>query len=145
MSGDGVNKPQAISFPSFKGNNINPATNTSRILVVDDEKFNCDIILGFLMLLGLKNRHQRTAFAYNGEQAVAQVQQAIDQGDPTRFKLILMDCNMPFMDGYQATKNIRRLTQGLPQEDQPKIFAVTGHVEDEYYTKAISAGMDQVY
>ena len=39
----------------------------SKILVVDDEKFNCDIIDGFLMILGYKNRHQMTVFAYNGE------------------------------------------------------------------------------
>ena len=38
-----------------------------KILVVDDEKFNCDIIDGFLMILGFTDRHRRTAFAYNGE------------------------------------------------------------------------------
>jgi len=44
------------------------------------------------------------------------------------FHLILMDCNMPFMDGYEATAKIRDLLfiEGLPQ---PIITAVTGHTE----------------
>lgn len=114
------------------------------ILVVDDEKFNCDIIFGFLMILGFKNRKELTKFAYNGEQAVAQVKQAIDEGDPDRFGLILMDCNMPFMDGYTATKKIRKLYANIGA-DQPKIIAITGHVEPEYVQKALGSGMDKVY
>jgi CheY-like chemotaxis protein len=58
-----------------------------------------------------------------------------------------MDCNMPFLDGYEATKRIRKLflTLDIPREQQPKIVAITGHVENEYVKKAISSGMDKVY
>ena len=114
------------------------------ILIVDDEKFNCDIIYGFLMILGFKNRKELTRFAYNGEQAVEQVKQAIHEGDPNRFGLIVMDCNMPFMDGYTATKKIRKLFESI-QAPQPKIVAITGHVEPEYVQKALESGMDNVY
>ena len=72
--------------------------------MVDDEKFNCDIIDGFLMVLGFENRQQRCEFAYNGEEAVKLVQKAIKENDPQRYSLILMDCNMPFLDGYEATR-----------------------------------------
>jgi CheY-like chemotaxis protein len=46
--------------------NLNRAT----ILIVDDEKFNCDIIYGFLMILGVPNRKEICEFAYNGQQAL---------------------------------------------------------------------------
>ena len=47
--------------------------NTRKILIVDDEKFNVDIIYGFLMILGVKNRSEIAEFAYNGEEAVERV------------------------------------------------------------------------
>lgn len=76
-----------------------------------------------------------------------EVQKAIEEEDPFRFQLILMDCNMPFLDGYEATKAIRRMFNNLsiPREQQPKIIAITGHVENEYVQKAIASGMDKVY
>ena len=45
-----------------KNTNLNRAT----ILICDDEKFNCDIIYGFLMILGVPNRKEVCEFAYNG-------------------------------------------------------------------------------
>ena len=83
--------------------------NVGKIMVVDDEKFNCDIIDGFLMILGFTQRSSMVEFAHNGEQAVKLIKNAIDDQDPYRFSLILMDCNMPFLDGYEATKRIRKL------------------------------------
>ncbi len=54
-----------------------------------------------------------------------------------------MDCQMPFMDGYEATDKIRDFiyNQGAPQ---PIISAVTGHTEQAYIERAINAGMNQV-
>jgi CheY-like chemotaxis protein len=57
------------------------------------------------------------------------------------FLLILMDCNMPIMDGYKATQEIREFiySKGLPQ---PIISAVTGHSEPKYIKRAIKCGMN---
>lgn len=100
-----------------------------------------------MMILGVVNRQDITSFAYNGELAVKAIQKAIEENDHTRYKLILMDCNMPFMDGYEATKKIRRMfaSIGVEREHQPKIYAITGHVESEYVTKALKYGMDKVF
>ena len=54
-----------------------------------------------------------------------------------------MDCNMPFMDGYEATDKIR---QYLFEKDilQPIIIGVTGHTEDSYIQRALDSGMNEV-
>lgn len=54
---------------------------------------------------------------------------------------------MPFLDGYEATKQIRNMYNKLeiPRASQPRIIAITGHVENEYIQKAIHSGMDKVF
>ena len=59
-----------------------------KILIADDEKFNCDIIYGFMLILGVKNRVECTDFAYNGEQAVTNIRIALQENDPYRYKII---------------------------------------------------------
>ena len=53
---------------------------------------------------------------------------------------------MPFMDGYDASIKMRDLwkSQGIPQENQPQIYAVTGHFEEQYIKKALIYGIDHV-
>ena len=59
------------------------------------------------------------------------------------YDLILMDCNMPILDGYQATSSIRTIihSTGLAQ---PMIIAVTGHIEDSYLLRALESGMNEL-
>ena len=68
----------------------------------------------------------------------------INKGENCSYELIFMDCNMPIMDGYQASEKIREYLyeKGL---EQPLIIAVTGHSEQQYVKKAIFSGMNQVF
>ena len=52
-----------------------------------------------------------------------------------------MDCQMPVMDGYQATKEIRKFFY-QKQLPQPIITAVTGHIEQKYIEKCHYYGMN---
>lgn len=69
------------------------------------------------MILNFENYRERIEFAYNGEDAIKKVRTAIQENDPYRFHLVLMDCNMPFLDGYEATKQIRKMFSelGIPR------------------------------
>ena len=83
--------------------------------------------------------------AYNGREAVEKVKKSVEahEGYECGFDLILMDCNMPFMDGYESTHEIRKYLYSL-RLDQPLIVAVTGHAEPAYVKRAIESGMNQV-
>jgi CheY-like chemotaxis protein len=67
---------------------------------------------------------------------------AIDEFMRLRPDLILMDCNMPVMDGFESTRRIRQLEQdhGLPMTP---IVAVTAHVLEEVRQQCFEAGMDE--
>ena len=104
-----------------------------KILIVDDQSFNIDAALIILNCgLGI-NTEETCDLAFNGKQALSMVEQNVLMNDNRKcsYELILMDCNMPGMDGFDTTKNIREY---LYSEDQmqPIISAVTGHVEQAY-------------
>ena len=87
--------------------------------------------------------------AFDGQEALDLVKrdvqrcQQMNRYNHCNFKLILMDCNMPVMDGYEATRCIRKFLhqEGIPQ---PIIVAVTGHSEQSYVERAINGGMNMV-
>mmetsp|Transcript_24881 Transcript_24881/g.38688 ORF Transcript_24881/g.38688 Transcript_24881/m.38688 type:complete len:282 (+) Transcript_24881:612-1457(+) len=114
-----------------------------RILIVDDEPFNVDSLQVVLQCalpqaVGLERRIDR---AYNGQEAVEQFKQAVE-GD-LRYTLVLMDCNMPKMDGYTATALIKQYARDVGAA-VPYVVAVTAHSEEKYVERCLESGMDFV-
>jgi osomolarity two-component system sensor histidine kinase TcsA len=73
-------------------------SSTKNLLVVEDNLINQKVMLGMLRTIGFKN----IGLASNGMEAVRMV-----RGKPAAYDIVLMDVNMPIMDGHQATKEIR--------------------------------------
>ena len=115
--------------------------------MVDDEQYNLEIFKAFFKILKMKDIDQRVTFCNDGEDSLKTIKDSAARGNPLEYSLILSDCSMPFMDGYEATKQMRQLwlDLGIRREEQPKIYAVTGHIEQRYIQKAMESGMDQVY
>jgi len=102
-----------------------------RILVADDNAINRQVIAAMLKKLDV------TAEIVD-DGAIAQ-QLSTEEG--VHFDVILMDCDMPGMDGYQATKLIRRYEHVSGRAKIP-IIALTAHALPEYRQRSLDAGMD---
>lgn len=106
--------PERI-IPNFIGKNI---------LLVEDQEINQEVALRWL-----QKTAAQIAVANNGQEAVLAVEK-------TKFDLILMDIQMPVMDGYTATKIIKHIQPELP------IIALSAAVLAQDRIRAYQAGMD---
>ncbi|WP_054899905.1 ATP-binding protein [Pseudomonas sp. NBRC 111131] len=97
-----------------------------RVLLVEDNPVNQSVIEAMLRSLGLE-----VSVAHDGAQAVEQVSQQ-------HFAAILMDCRLPQVDGYEATRRIRR----LPNGGQLPIIALTANALQGDRERCMAAGMD---
>lgn len=115
-------KPYASAVYDFHG---------ARILLAEDNAINREIACELL-----KMAHLVTDCASNGEEAVAMLS-ASKEGE---YRLILMDIQMPVMNGYEAAKSIR----AMERKDAKRIpiFAMTANAYSEDVTHALSCGMD---
>jgi signal transduction histidine kinase/ligand-binding sensor domain-containing protein/DNA-binding response OmpR family regulator len=106
----------------------NPRHNPrGRVLVVDDNEANRKVALLQLQGLGYS-----AVAAENAEEAMASL-----AGGP--FDAVLMDCEMPGVSGFEATRRIRE--QEAPDSRQP-IIALTAHLQDGVDQRCREAGMD---
>jgi signal transduction histidine kinase/CheY-like chemotaxis protein len=104
------------------------------ILVAEDNEINALLMRSLLTRLG-----HHTVITTNGEEALESWLSAKSAGTP--YDLVLMDIQMPQLDGIETTKRIRRLEAGQPGGQTP-ILALTANalVEDRY--ACFEAGMD---
>ena len=103
-----------------------------RVLIVEDNDLNMEIALEFLQSLGVVCEG-----AENGQQAV----EMFNASAPGHYEMILMDVRMPVMNGYEATREIRR----LEREDarQIPIVAMTADAFSSDIKMALNAGMNE--
>lgn len=98
-----------------------------RVLLVDDYWINQKVAVRMLEKLGIKPK-----VAVDGQEAFEAIR------DET-FDLVFMDCEMPIMDGYTATKMIRELAE--PRFQTLPIIAMTAHADTENRERCLDSGM----
>jgi len=99
------------------------------VLVAEDNAVNQTIIQAMLKQLG-----HRFAIAANGREA-------LDLLSRQTFDVVLMDCNMPLLDGFEATRLLREGASGAMSANTP-VIALTANAMDSDREQCLAAGMD---
>lgn len=121
--------PRAAAVYQEKEDLTKPQVKPLKILLVEDNPMNAKLALIFL-----KRQQHHVVHVVNGKEALEQLKKE-------SFDLILMDLEMPEMDGYEASYRIRHDQSGSFNQNIP-IFAMTAHTLPEYIEKIFQSGMD---
>ncbi|MDR1472139.1 MAG: response regulator [Synergistaceae bacterium] len=103
-----------------------------RVLLVEDNEINAMIATELLSAVGVE-----VTAAQNGHEALDRLKEAARTDGKPPFDLVLMDLQMPVMDGYEATRIIR----GMPEYNDMPIYALTAHAFPEERERCFSLGM----
>ena len=107
-----------------------PARFNGRVLLAEDNPVNREVALAMLELLGC-----RVDMVQNGSQAIEAVSKQ-------RYDLVLMDCQMPDLDGFAATSAIRSHETSIGTGHRVPIIALTANAMEGDRAKCLAAGMD---
>ena len=110
---------------------VNADFKNKQILLVEDNELNSEIAVEILKEYGF-----RVDTAENGAEAVERIRSS----RPGEYDLVLMDVQMPVMNGYEATRQIRALDN--PELAGITILAMTANAFDEDRRNALEAGMN---
>ena len=131
LSASGVSwaRHEAHPAPAIKAANVDPSRK-SRILLVEDNPVNLMVAQRLLQVLGAE-----CDTAGNG-------QVALEKLDGGTYDMVLMDCQMPVLDGYAATRRWREIEQDRKLEHRMPIVAMTANAMAGDRQKCLDAGMD---
>ena len=118
------------SAESAKQRDARPVFSNVSVMVAEDNIVNQEVMISLLGHYGLTPE-----IARNGEEAVALAK-------AMKFDLVFMDCQMPQMDGYEATAAIRNHFSVTGDKNQPVIIALTANAMKADREKCLAAGMD---
>jgi signal transduction histidine kinase/CheY-like chemotaxis protein len=126
----GTNLPDEKNIAAEEAIDQLPDFSDITMLLAEDIDINREIVISLL-----ENTHIKIETAENGKIAVEKFQEA-----PGRYTLILMDIQMPEMDGYEAAKMIRTLE--TPHAASIPIIAMTANAFKEDIDKCLACGMN---
>lgn len=124
-------KPSGDAGNASSPSDVESAQAPIEILVAEDNELNADIISSILTEEGFS-----ITVAENGEEAV----RLFSESPEGHFAAILMDAQMPVMDGYEASREIRHLKRA--DAKKVRIFACTASTFTEDRNRALESGMD---
>ena len=132
---DQVAEHRMAGFPTYDGTEEGVRTlqlmKGKQLLLVEDNQLNMEIAETILTEAGFL-----VDKAENGKQAL----EMFVDSEPGYYQAVLMDLQMPVMDGYAATKEIRN--SGHPQSGSIPVIALTANAFAEDMAKALAAGMN---
>lgn len=114
-------------------NNVIYEHSPQKILMCEDNAINVKVAMAVLSRMG-----HNVEVAQNGKEGFDKI---FSENTVRKFDIILMDCMMPIMDGFTATKKIRKEEQDRNLAPTP-IIALTANISQEDKDKCFKAGMD---
>jgi len=126
----GVTAPAAHFLPPPRPSGGEATARVRRVLLAEDNPVNVEVAKAMLESLGLQ-----AEVAHNGLEALEAVRSK-------RFEAVLMDCQMPVMDGFAATSEIRREEQDAGRPRTLPIVAITANALQGDREACLAAGMD---
>lgn len=120
---DGIQQPESNGDVAMRLGRL-------KVLIAEDNQLSQKVIRGMMQKLGVDS-----TLVSNGREAVQAVMR-------DHYDLVLMDCDMPYVDGYAATQEIRNWERQQQRKPLP-ILALTAHILEEQKQKAFRAGMNE--
>lgn len=104
----------------------------SKVLLVEDDKLVAKVTKALLQKVGA-----HVSLAHHGAEAL----EVVEANSDSPYDIVLMDLDMPVMNGYEATKQLRL----KPEYAQTPILAITAGMESEAFPKALASGIDHCF